>query len=592
MARSLRIISEIIAQASLQAASAPHGGKTAIYEAACKQIGCSMAQFYRYRDQLTVQPERKQRSDAGQTALSYDEAVLIAAAITESMRANKKRTLSLRQAIEILRNTDAEKYRISASRTDPVTGEITLLSDAAIARALRHYGLHPDQLGRPAPYMPLKSLYPNHVWQIDASLCVLYYLSNASGMQVMESKKFYKNKPQNVRRIENMRVWSYEVTDHYSGSIFVNYVLGAESAQNIADSFIKAIQQRGSEPFYGVPEILMMDKGSANTSGRFNNLLRRLGVKALPHAAENARATGQVEKARDIIERQFESMLRMVPVHSLDELNKMASVWALHFNSRQIHSRSGQTRFAVWQTIKPEQLRIAPEPEYCQALMTHDALERQVREDLTILFNGHVYNVRGLDYSVGETLMITYSPYKPECASIVERDAQGNEVLRDIPEIGYDQAGFRLDANVIGKDYRKAPVTPADINRAQVEQVAMAAANQDEVQRKRKSKALLFNGEVNPLAGIQQQNAPLFMPRAGTALEQTTSVQSLQPAPRILNHFEAARELVDLGVELNPQRNALIKSLYPQGVPDDELPKLKERLQIFGQLRIVQAGGA
>lgn len=587
MGRSYRIIAEVVTQASLKAATADHGEKTAIYEAACKTLGCSLAQFYRYRDQLTVQPERKKRRDAGNTALTHKEAMVIAAAITESTRANKKRTLSLRQAIELLRQTDAEKYRICASRVDPVTGEITTLSTSTIARALRQYGLHPEQLSKPAPYMPLKSLHPNHVWQIDASLCVLYYLNNASGMQVMESKKFYKNKPQNLKRIEQERVWSYEITDHYSGAIFVHYVLGAESAQNIADSFIKAIQKRGHEPFYGVPQILMMDKGSANTSGRFNNLLRRLGVEALPHAAENARATGQVEKSRDIIERQFESMLRMMPVHSLDELNKMAATWALHFNSRNIHSRTGLTRFALWQTITAQQLRIAPDAQYCQALMTHDAVLRQVTEELTINFNGKKYDVRGLDYSVGEKIFITYSPYKPECASIVERDAEGHEVLRDIPEVIHDEAGFRVDANIIGQSYKKAPVTQADINRQEVELLAMNASNLEEAQAKRKSKALLFDGAVNPITDLQKQDVPLFIPRHGQALHSTTNVQSLQREPRVLSHFETARELIELGVQMSPERNAMVKKLYPQGVPETELHDLKNSLERRAVLRVV-----
>ena len=51
----------------------------------------------------------------------------------------------------------------------------------------------------------LQSLHPNHVWLIDASLCVLYYLQaegKRSGLQVMDADKFYKNKPKALERIE------------------------------------------------------------------------------------------------------------------------------------------------------------------------------------------------------------------------------------------------------------------------------------------------------------------------------------------------------------------------------------------------------
>ncbi|MFM2520608.1 integrase, partial [Escherichia coli] len=109
---------------------------------------------------------------------------------------------------------------ISAGRTDETTGEFFPLSEDAISRALRNYGLHPEQLDAPAPHTEVASLHPNHVWQIDASLCTLYYLSNGhKGLQVMDSAKFYKNKPANLARIASDRVWSYEITDHASGWI-------------------------------------------------------------------------------------------------------------------------------------------------------------------------------------------------------------------------------------------------------------------------------------------------------------------------------------------------------------------------------------
>jgi hypothetical protein len=178
----------------------------------------------------------------------------------------------------------------------------------------------------------------------------------------MRSSVFYKNKPANLKRIENDRVWRYVVTDHYSGAVWVHYVFGAESALNISESFIAAIQPSGDErrPVHGVPRIVMMDMGSANTSAVFLNLLKRLQVEPIAHAPENARATGQVEKAQDLVERSFESGLRFQPVASLDELNAQAAVWMTWFNGTQRHTRHGHTRYAMWATIRDEQLRLAP----------------------------------------------------------------------------------------------------------------------------------------------------------------------------------------------------------------------------------------
>ncbi len=261
--------------------------------------------------------KRKKRADAGRSALTRDEAALISATLREATRKNGKRLYSIADAVETLR---ANGF-ISAGRTDETTGEFFPLSEDAISRALRNYGLHPEQLDAPAPHTEVASLHPNHVWQIDASLCTLYYLSNGhKGLQVMDSAKFYKNKPANLARIASDRVWSYEITDHASGWIYVEYVTGAVSGENLCSVLINAMQERGgADVLHGVPKILYLDPGSANTAGMTKNMCRSLGIDLIAHKPHNARATGQVEKARDIIERKLEPGLKFRPVHSLEE---------------------------------------------------------------------------------------------------------------------------------------------------------------------------------------------------------------------------------------------------------------------------------
>ncbi|MFO6321430.1 integrase, partial [Pseudomonas aeruginosa] len=80
--------------------------------------------------------------------------------------------------------------KIVAGSVDHRTGEVTLMSLSAIGRALRAYGLHPEQLLRPAPAVELVSLHPNHVWQIDASISTQFYLAN-DGARAMNKAEFY-----------------------------------------------------------------------------------------------------------------------------------------------------------------------------------------------------------------------------------------------------------------------------------------------------------------------------------------------------------------------------------------------------------------
>ena len=586
------VIVSRLAQVLQAAQSAPRGGKRAIYAAACTELGMSTATLHRHLGKITVKPERKQRSDAGDVSLTRDEAVAISAALMTSHRKTNKRLMSIGQAVDVMRANG----EVRAERADPATGELVPLSDSAIARALRHYNLHPDQLNRPTPAVELKSLHPNHVWQVDASLCVLYYLNARtaaeSGLQVMDRDKFYKNKPANLKRIESDRVWSYELTDHYSGCIFVIYVMGAESGTNLAESFIAAIQLRDGDPFHGVPFMLMMDMGSANTSGLFANLARRLQVKTIAHAPGNARATGQVEKARDLIERSFESGLRLRPVADLAELNAQAQRWARWFNATKVHSRHGKTRYDAWMTIAAEQLRVAPPVDMCQALLTETPESRKVTDTLTVSYKGREFDVRSVpNVMVGEKLNITLNPWVLNAAMVVDTDADGNEVLHSIPLVVRNDAGFREDGNTIGEDWARPADTQLEANRKEVDRFAYDATTDAEAEAKRKAKAVPFGGRIDPGKVIDQAPERTFLPRRGTDLAPSITTSRTAAPARVLTPFEASAELVRLGVTMSRETSAQVRAWYPDGVPEDQLQDLQARLTVRSGLRVV-AGGA
>lgn len=578
---------------SQAAAAAPRGGKAAVYAAACAQLGCSLQTLHRWLKGVRVHPARKQRADAGEVSLTRQEALTLSAFLMQSHRKSGKRLMSIAEALEILRANG----EVRAQRLDPATGELLPLSPSAVSSALRAWRMHPDQINRPAPAVELRSLYPNHAWQIDASLCVLYYLhprtKAESGLQVMERERFYKNKPANLKRIEADRVWSYERTDHYSGSIAVHYVMGAESGANLAESFIRFIQPRAGDPCHGVPRILMMDMGSANTSGLFGNLARRLGVQLIAHAPGNARATGQVENARNIIERSFESGLRFRPVADLAELNASAERWAAWFNANRRHSRHGKTRSDCWMTITHEQLRIAPPPEVCQLLLTHTPETRKVSVTLTVWFAGQEYDVRGVPgVMVGETLHVTYGAYQQDACTIVTQDADGHELLIDAPLVPREGAGnFRADANVIGEQWTRPADTPAETHRKELLRHAYGAQTDEAAEAARKARATPFGGRIDPNKRIEQASERTWLPRRGTELPlSTTTARTVRPV-RVLTHFEAAAWLTAAGVPPSPERHAQVRAWHPEGVPEDQLGALKQRLTVRGGLQVV-AGGA
>lgn len=137
----------------------------------------------------------------------------------------------------------------------------------------------------------------------------------------MDKAIYYAGKQQNLDKIKKQRLWRYVITDHTSGAIYLEYVLGAESSENLCNCLINAMQKRPDNPFHGVPFIIMTDPGAAMTSASFRNLCDNLGIDLVINKVGNARAKGQVEQAHNLVERKLEGALKLQPVHSLVELN-------------------------------------------------------------------------------------------------------------------------------------------------------------------------------------------------------------------------------------------------------------------------------
>lgn len=587
------IVMELLMQITQETRALPHGAKSDYIRQAAERIGVSYATLYRKLKQFGAAGGRKVRADAGQITVSREDAQLVSTVLMESMRRNNKRLMSIQQAMEIL----VANGRIAAGTVDTETGELTRTSPSTMARALRQYKLHPDQLLQPAPVTELASLHPNHVWALDASLCVLYYLRREAdchaGLQVMDQAEFYKNKPRNLARIEAERVWRYVFSDHTSGAFYLEYVLGAESGHNLTHCFINAIQAPGPHNggvMHGVPWTVMMDPGSANTGAVFKNLARALGIELIVNAVGNARGKGQVEKAHDIVERQFESGLKFKAVHSLGELNAEAWRWMQVCNAQKVHSRTRRSRYSVWLEITREQLRLAPPVEVCRELANTAPQTRKVSSRLTISFNNIDYDVSGVPgVIVGDTLTFVRNPWRPETVQIVTVNADGREVFHVAEPVLRDDYGFPVNAPVIGEGYRARAETEAQRNAKTNELLAMNVPTAAEAEAKRKGRALAFDGQLDPYKPVTDAVLPAYLPKRGTELNVPTPVQ-VETKP--YSHIEATRWAAGrLGRGLTPEENALVRAAWPDGVPETELETLLARLRGEEAAPVAAAGG-
>lgn len=567
---------EVMTNALKAAKVAQHGERQSIYNKACETLNISIHTFHRYKLQLMGKSDRKQRSDKGSTELTRDEAILISGVMMETIRNNGKRLYSLIDAVEALRADG----KIRAERIDKNTGELVALSESAIHRALREHRLHPDQLLRPTAHSSVKSLHPNHVWQIDASLCVLYYLKPlkgaSNGLQCMAHDEFYKNKPKNLQKIMADRVWSYEITDHTSGWIYVEYVMGAESGENLCSVLINAMQERSNgDVLHGVPKILYMDPGSANTSAMTKNLCKQLDIQAIAHKAGNARATGQVENARNIIERSFEAGLKFQPVADLNSLNALAAKWRIYYNAKRRHARHGMTRTACWLKIKADQLIKAPSVEVCRALAVATPESRVVSTKLQVSWDGQKYDVAHVPgVMVGEKLNVTFNKWRTDSVQVHVTDLESEERIIICPVIQTNEFGFEEAAPVYGEGYKAQAPTVADQNRDEVEQRMTGTQSNVEAEATRKQKTLPLGGEFNPYVELDNEQ-PTYMPRRGQ--EHSLKAPKVEIAP--LNHAQAAKALrARMGANWTPEHYSWLMQRYPNGVQEDLLDAIAEQL--------------
>lgn len=586
-------MTERLAEIAREAEQRGRGGKTTYLKEQAAALGISLATLHRKLEAVVLKPTRKRRVDAGKSALTREDAKVISTLVMETMRKNGKRLTTVGAAVKMLRANG----EIDACRVDEETGEVIKLSDSTIVRALREYKLHPDQLLQPEPVTRMKSEHPNQWWQIDPSLCVLYYLPRSgkdTGLRVAGYEEFYKNKPGNLKKIELDRVWRYTGTDHTSGTICVRYYFGGETSANLCDFFIYMMQAKqdiAKDPFRGVPKNVMLDPGSANTSAAFKNLCKALDVHVQINKPGNPRAKGQVEKANDIVETAFESGLKLVAVGSIEELNVLAERWMRYYNGTQAHSRHGMTRYQAWNKIKADQLILPPPSEYCRELAVSAPKEAKVSPDLEIRFGGRYYSVRELPgVIVGQKVLVAKNPWDETGARVATWDAEGNEIWQAVTAIEFNEFGFRESAALMGQEYKPATDTPAQQAKKEQEKLAMEADTLVEAEAKRKDKGLPFGGRIDPYKHQEDTLAArntLYIEKSG----QQMAYNRMEVTEQVLSKVEIAK-LLKPRIEAEggdwKQAVAFIKANYPDGVLASQLDEVAGRLKTAGKLKLVK----
>ena len=572
---------DYLRQIAAELTEAGHGKKGVIVERACNYLTISKAELYRRLETVGFKSERKTRSDKGKTVVSLEAAELVGGMVVNAMSKTGKKRMPINLALEVAQDS----------------GKAPKVSAATISRVMKQNFCHPTQLAKPTAHQQQRSLHPNHVWQIDASICVVFYLNKKAGLHVMDEREFYKNKPANLQKIEKDRVIRYVQTDHTSGSFYHEYFWRSENVENLTNFFFSCTQKRSlKEPMHGVPNILYVDQGTANTSGMFRNLLERLDVEFIAHATHNSRAKGQVEQANNLVETQFETLLSFYTVNSIEELNAFANEWRIMFNETKTHSRTKRTRNQVWQMIRPDQLRIAPALELCRELVNTVPVSRTVKGDLTIQhsikgYGEQFYSVKHIDgIYVGAKVDVVVNPYRAPDIDIITFNTQGEKVIYTVEPDQYDIFGQLEDAPVIGKEIRAVADSKIDQARKRIMKQAYNAETKAEVDKAVKKRTPAYLGQIDPTAHITKHSVPDYLPRAGEQM--TTAAQRRQVAP--LNIIQAAKSIRGMVGDLwTADHMTALKKSFPTGeVPQESIPDIvagikaqadKPKLRVVGE---------
>lgn len=556
--------------------AAAHGECTAMICAFSEMYDWSYSRVYRALGKIGWSSGRKPRSDRGTTSQSMDVLNDVCATLRIGQRKNGKATMHTPTAVSLL-SQNGREIAVSNSRVNHLL-------------RVRKMNLAAQQQDRAA--QACRSLHPNHVHQVDPSLCLIYYMPDGK-QRIIQEDEFYKNKLENVARLK-LKVWRYVLTDHYSNTTIVRYYQAkGETQANLFDFLLYCWEKRDGRVMHGVSAMLIWDKGSANTAGAIKNALRALGVEAVEHKAKNPRAKGSVENGNNRVECLFESRLMYEPVENVDQLNAAAEAWYNAYNADAIPNYDARlhrkympepkARYAIWQMIRREQLRILPPVEMCRLLLSADPIERKVDGELTISFKHPGPKVR-LHYDVGHLpgvyvgAMVKVSPlvYGDNQVLVTVTDYKNEETTHIVSPVAADAAGFRADGAVYGEEYKSRPDTVIEQAGKAADRAAYPGLDQVEIEKAKEKNSVPFGG-LDAHSHLAHVAAPAFMDRPGERLSVPNPIHiEIKP----LSHTQAAMRLrTMLGRPVVAEDRAKLGEWYPDGVMEEQLQEVADRLE-------------
>jgi len=537
--------------------AAPTRSRRGILEQHAQLTGFSISHLYEIAKGCGFISDRKKRADSGECILADAQIEFVAGLLRESARENKGVIMPVERALEIA-----------------VDNGIILSGSVSVGRMqhiLAERQLNKDSLDADTPHTDMRSLHPNHIHQIDASVCIQYYLRDGK-TALIDERDYNQKKMQNLAKVKT-RITRYLLTDHFSGLFYVKYYLADGESQKLLYDFLIsawAHKQEDRYPFRGVPFLILWDSASAARAKAMKHFIEGLGIitpKGMPH---NPRRQGSVESTQNIVECWFESSLRFQPAFGIEQLNAWAHDWMVYHNASKEHSRHGMTRTASWMQIQQAQLRELPNTEVLNALFSYTAEEntRLVGGNYQISFalrSGEtkkywLKHVPGL-LPGRSRVLVRINPYLwPKVNVLYNEISYEIEPVEMLPAV---MGAFRADAPIIGEGYA---AMPESLTQQAVKRMENVAYGED-----RKKDTTPFAGMLVMGHHADKLNNLTYMPKRGTAIE-----VDRESVARSISFPELLKKLVLAGVAMTPKINQELRAKYGEAIDSEEVKRILE----------------
>ena len=183
----------------------------------------------------------------------------------------------------------------------------------------------------PRNHITLRSLHPNHLHQIDPSLCLIY---TPKGQAIMRDEEFYKNKPASMDRCGS-RCGATSATTTPAASTCATSRPLARTSTACSSSCSTPGASNPAACRTACPRCSCGTR-AAPTPASPSRTCSTPWALITKHATGHSWGKGGVEQSNNLVETHFESRLRFEPVESVEQLNASASRWVRDFNANAI----------------------------------------------------------------------------------------------------------------------------------------------------------------------------------------------------------------------------------------------------------------